>query len=232
MNNTKENPLPANFNGMNLHGHGISHYSNSNIKRLIHYSEKEQARILAEYYKFMVVRHPLDRLVSSYIDKINIVVKTGQFPNVRKHVIDLNLRKFGKSEVSFSAFLEYITHEAHNAFMNPHWAPATDICDACNLKYHKIVKLETQEEDLLDLVPHLGPYNRTNKVHANQQGSGTASTFSRNLTAYANVDEKLLADILALGFDKDMELFGYSMDKRHNVHGLNITCSSDELQCC
>ena len=223
VNNTKENPLPANFDGRYLHT-GISHYSN--IKSLVSYGEKEQASILAEYYKFMVVRHPLDRLVSSYIDKIVV----GKFANVRKHVMDLNLRKFGTSEVSLSAFLEYIIE--HKASMDPHWAPATEICDPCNLKYHKIVKLETHEEDLLDVVPHIGPYNRTNKVHANHQGSGAASTFSRNLPAYANVDEKLLSDILALGFDKDMELYGYSMDKITNVRGLNITCSSDELQCC
>ena len=224
VNNTNENPLPANFDGRKLHSKGISHHSN--IKRLTRYSEKEQARILAEYYKFMVIRHPLDRLVSSYIDKIVV----GKYANVQKHVMDLNLRKFGKSEVSLSAFLEYIIE--HKASINAHWAPATEICDPCNLKYHKIVKLETHEEDLLDVVPHIGPYNRTNNVHANHQGSGAASNFSRNLPAYANVDENLLSDILALGFDKDMELFGYSMDAKYNLHGLNITCSSDELKCC
>ena len=223
VNNAREEALPADFQGGVLHGNGMKKY---NIRRLDTYTKQQQKTILNEYYKFIVVRHPFDRLVSSYNDKIVL----GNFPSDRKRVIDLNMKNHGKSETDLRAFFEYIIKTKAN--MNRHWAPATEICDPCNVQYDKIVKLETHTQDLLDVISHLGPYNRTNDVHANYKGSGAASAFSWRLQAYKDIGEKLLADMLKLGFDKDLDLFGYSAGDVSDPLGMEVKCASEELRCC
>ena len=223
VNNTLKQPLPPDFYKKSIHGETARY---KYIKTLSEYSKKQQNKILNEYYKFMVVRHPLDRLVSSYNDKVAL----GSTFEIRKRVVDFSVKNHLTSEPDLGAFFKYIIKTKAN--MDRHWAPATDICDPCNVKYDKIVKLETQAQDLLDVISHLGPYNRTNEVHANYKGSGAASTFSWRLQAYRNISQKLLADILALGFDKDMDLFGYSMGNLSDPLGLQVRCASDKLNCC
>ena len=116
--------------------------------------------------------------------------------------------------------------------MNCHWTSATDICDPCNVEYDKIVKLETQAQDLFDVIPHLGPYNRTNDVYMNRKGAGAGSSSSWRLHACANISEKLLTDVLAQGFDKDMDLCGYSMGNLSDPLGFQVKCASCKLKCC
>ena len=41
-------------------------------KYLSEWPKEEQAEILKKYYKFMFVRHPLERLLSAYRDKVRI----------------------------------------------------------------------------------------------------------------------------------------------------------------
>ena len=138
------------------------------------------------------------------------------------------LQRRGTDIVDFPAFLEFLLELRPDT----HWRPAALICDPCNVQYDKIVKLETFEEDLLDVIPHLGPHNRSDAVHKNKKGSGAATSFHKHLPAYRNVDHDLFRDIVAIGYDKDMELFGYSMSNRSSSPGIEVMCFSDKLKCC
>ena len=53
---------------MDLHYGGLKKFG---IKPLKGYSAKEIMNILEDYYKILVVRHPLDRLFAAYNDKLN-----------------------------------------------------------------------------------------------------------------------------------------------------------------
>ena len=74
LNNSAEKPLPSDFKMEKLRKDTIVKSKwepeNFGIKRLSDYNGNARQRILKDYYKFMVVRHPLDRLLSCYMDKI------------------------------------------------------------------------------------------------------------------------------------------------------------------
>ena len=225
-NNSSPDPLPADFSGGQLHGVGLEKYG---IYSLNKYSQLQQQKILEDpqYYKFMVVRHPLDRLVSAHNDKIILI--DNNLAKERKQVLDLHFKNHGKVSNDLHAFIEYILET--KSHLNRHWAPVTALCDPCNIKYDKIVKLETQTDDLLDVISHLGPYHRMNSVHANHKGSGAAHSFSWNLSRFNGVNEELFRRFLHIGFEQDMKLFGYKWSNASAARGLDMQCSS-ETKCC
>ena len=168
-NNTIRTPLPSSFDGGYIHGDGLKRYK---IYRLHSYSKQDQNKILQNYYKFIVVRHPLDRLISGHNDKI----LRGELMYLRNQIIKICQRDHGDSNYDLTALLEYIVHKKYH--MDDHFFPATFLCDPCNVKYDKIVKLETQNKDLLEVLPHLGPYGRGTNAHQNHHGTGAAANFS------------------------------------------------------
>ena len=218
VNNTIRTPLPSSFTGNSLHVNGLKQYK---IHRMDNYSKSDQKRILENYYKFMIVRHPLDRLISGHNDKII----NGEFMNIRNQIIKMHERDYGDSNYDLSAFLEFILHQKYQ--MNHHWFPTTGLCDPCNVKYDKIVKLETQAEDLPDVLPHLGPYGRGKSVHRNHQGTGTESKFSWSRPVLNGVNSDLLQKVMGIGYDLDMELFGYNFE-----NGSELSCRYGESNCC
>ena len=216
-NNTIRTPLPSSFIGNSLHTDGLKPYK---IYRLNSYSKNNQTRILENYYKFMVVRHPLDRLISGHNDKVLKGKST-----TRNQIIKMRKRYHGDSAYDLSAFLEFILHQKYQ--MNAHWLPTTGLCDPCNVKYDKIVKLETQAEDLAEVLPHLGPYGRGKNVHRNHHGTGAASKFSWSRPELKSVNRDLLQKVIGIGYDLDMELFGYNFDNRSELN-----CRYGESNCC
>ena len=228
LNNSAEQSLPSDFKmnlTQNVHGFTRWEPESYGLRRLSDYNSTSRQRILKNYYKFMVARHPLDRLLSGYMDK---TVGNNEHFRALQQMSRLQLQRRGTDMIDFPAFLELLLEVTPNT----HWIPAAKICDPCNVKYNKIVKLETLEEDLLDVVPHLGPHNRSIVVHSNKKGSGAATSFYKYLPAYRNIDGNLFKDIMAVGYDKDMELFGYSMSNVSSSPGIDVMCSSNKLKCC
>ena len=103
MNNTLNQSLPADFHGI----HRQIKKGKHSIRQLYQYSKQQQNRIINEYYKFMVVRHPLDRLVSSY----NHIINMANGPEHRDRMIDLNVKNHGNSEPDLRVFFEYIIEQ-------------------------------------------------------------------------------------------------------------------------
>ena len=73
------------------------------LRRLNAFRKEEIHKILASYYKFMVVRHPFERLVSAYRNKFED--KTHVKPHF--HVEDIIAQDHG-TEVTFSKFVKYL----------------------------------------------------------------------------------------------------------------------------
>lgn len=105
---------------------------------------------LQTYYKFMVVRNPLERIVSGFRDKIEPPLnfaKQNRFPESVKRDI---LQRFRHTEllywqqtakqslfnisVRFQEFVGYLL-ESRKANLNEHFLPSMDICHPCLIKY-------------------------------------------------------------------------------------------------
>ncbi|KAK2140326.1 hypothetical protein LSH36_1383g00023 [Paralvinella palmiformis] len=121
---------------------------------------------LKNYFKFMVVRHPFDRLRSAYVDKF-----TGPGPahNYFPKYVDLIEKCFrgnlsidvgGQPMISFEQFLILIAKQQRR-FVNAHWLDYVNSCQPCLIQYDHVIKMESFGEDLKVVLDHLN--QTTNK---------------------------------------------------------------------
>jgi len=93
---------------------------------------------------FSMVRHPFERLVSAYLDKVVLVAG--------KLIAE-------RGNASFPSFVRWLTSKVHkdvcfkngesrDCAMNPHWLPLQARCFYCMVPYKIIAKFETFSEDL------------------------------------------------------------------------------------
>ena len=120
-------------------------------------TEKLRRKALDSATKFLVVRHPMDRLVSSYLDK---VADTSKEPNLLKHrdVKNAILESAGKKPElgtvpTFPEFIDYVLEETKDLHSPRDWKGVMtwksyfSKCLPCDVKYDVIMKLETHTED-------------------------------------------------------------------------------------
>ncbi|MBP7242588.1 sulfotransferase family 2 domain-containing protein [Amaricoccus sp.] len=131
---------------------------------------------VGDCFKFAVVRHPEDRVVSSFIDKV-----CGADRNAR-WVKDMLVRAGHGDAISFDGFLDYL-ETADETTVDPHWRRQSYI-----LEGHRMdawVRLEHLAEDFA----HIGP----------RVGAAHLDVFSRRLqsNAYdpASMEAALAADM-------------------------------------
>jgi len=80
----------------------------------------------ADYFKFLIVRHPFIRLVSAYKSR--------------------GMKTSSGGNVSFPDFVDHLIRTPPN-LMDKHWAPYTKVCIPCNISYDAILKVETLKSD-------------------------------------------------------------------------------------
>lgn len=123
---------------------------------------------LAEYYKFTVIRNPLERLVSSYRNKIEppLMGHSLKFPNYLKRQIFEQYRpvvyhywvKSGANyniSITFSEFVDYYIDSFKDS-LNPHIKPFTRICHPCSIPFDFYIHFSNYSQDVKMLVNKVG----------------------------------------------------------------------------
>jgi chondroitin 4-sulfotransferase 11 len=109
------------------------------------------------FFTFLVVRHPFDRLLSAYRDKLERLTEY----NLRYHMKDaprMTDRRYNSSVAAsptFAEFVDYLVRTPPN-LMDSHWAPYSKLCLPCNVSYSAVLKAETVQHDADWLFPRLG----------------------------------------------------------------------------
>ena len=103
----------------------------------------------SDYFTFTVVRHPFDRVLSAYRDRIlkgcSYQAKTHIPKMLESSAIKYDKKGCVATFPTFRQFVEYIlTDEGRDA---DHWNRYSAACAPCLVSYDAIVKLETSEED-------------------------------------------------------------------------------------
>ena len=120
---------------------------------------------LGNYTSFLFVRHPLDRLVSGYLNKFGTAALDAYFPKLYaakikkryggRHTTHGGAASEQRSEgrITFEEFARWVSdpHPASGA-RNEHWAPMVDLCHPCSIPYTVIGKMETLFEDAQHLM--------------------------------------------------------------------------------
>lgn len=181
-------------------------------------TEAERQKALSKATKFLVVRHPLDRLVSSYLDK---VADTTKEPNLLKHrdvktaILTQAGRKAEPGMVpTFPEFVDYVVRETQG-LQSPRdwkrvmtWKSYSSKCLPCDVKYDVIIKLETHTEDEKWLI------NTRNLTQLSKVRDW------RHLSSSKSLRDSLLSQLskdqlsaIYTNYKVDFEMFNYTMNK-------------------
>ena len=165
-----------------------------------------QTKVLSNYTKIMVVRHPIDRIISLYYDKLYV---PHDDPNAtcqcckmwgkqimkqdRKNATALQ-RKTGRG-VTLAEFLRYTADTRHNS---DHFNEQYKLCHPCSVNYDYILKTETMAQDALEVI-----------TRAFNSSLPFLSSNPTDKTTKEILHSTSLKDKLIKRFQVDFKMFGY-----------------------
>jgi hypothetical protein len=153
-------------------------------------------------FSLAVVRNPFDRLMSGYLDKVNIVTKIP-----------------GKEWASFGNFVDAIA-QVKPENLNVHWMPIATHCVATGPNAYAYTKFYRMEDSLssalVDAFSKLGFSSATVKNTLEQSGVGNPNTDSshdlKQRTDFYLQQRVGLKDVIHGLYEVDLELGNYSFD--------------------
>lgn len=193
---------------------------------------------------FLIVRHPFERLLSAYRDKLqfalphtfhqklgNMIIRKYRKAVSYQHGDSANAhpimnsihssqhqpkaKKVGTRWPTFSEFVEFLLFEAKaDAPLDMHWTPITNFCTPCQVKFDIIAKFETLEEDQRYLIEKAGLRDIIRPEHKNS-GKGK-NTNELLMSYYAQLTKSQVKGLYEV-FKYDFELFDYRPDEFFKV---------------
>jgi chondroitin 4-sulfotransferase 11 len=191
-----------------------SDYHRAYVKELAYanYTQRTVDYLLAAYFKFVFIRHPLERLLSAYADKINTTSEE-KFENIDYAGYIKQLCRGNSSNnstnfanpVTFQEFLCYVS-KAPPSKLNRHWQPYWMICTFCqsSWRYDFIGEYDSMEEEANVLLNRWGVrtlrFPTKNFTRQNQ--------VDRFKNAYDSVPKSVIHAVYRR-YRLDFDLFGY-----------------------
>lgn len=178
---------------------------------LAKYSEAEIQYRLKHYFKFMFVRHPVDRLLSAYRNKFGEHFKDFEQKYGRKIVKNFRPNPPADprgDDVTFGEFLLYVA-SSKKSELNEHWSAYVDLCQPCSVSYDFVGFYEDFEEDIAFLLDAL-MLNRI--LHFPQKQAYYKPLSDESKMEYIKRVPNSTLDKLVEALSMDFELFGYPSD--------------------
>ena len=146
--------------------------------------DSTRLNMIRDYYKFVIIRHPLERLVSGFRNKIEPPFNdmSVRFPNYIKLTI---LQRYRKTEferwmdsktkynlsVTFEEFVLYYVNSDLTK-INPHLKPVIHTCHPCRVRYNFYGNFRTYGQDALMAMRRLNidsRFYRNKSLHSSSQ---------------------------------------------------------------
>lgn len=187
---------------------------------------------LSKYFKFMVVRHPLERLVSGFRNKLEspvIFSKRGVFPqsvkrDILKQFQPKVLRRWhtlhGSYNISvgFPLYVQYVVKKAFRHNLNEHFILETDICHPCAMRYDFYVNFRTITSDIADIIDKFEmntKYYRNESLH--RPGELTREIMHQYFSQLSVKEKLMLLDALREELDFHYSLFPDEKDSHYDI---------------
>ncbi|KAJ9591566.1 hypothetical protein L9F63_001920 [Diploptera punctata] len=157
---------------------------------------RERVELLSQITRFIIVRHPFERILSAYRDKLE-----------HRKNREFYYKKYGyeiQQEPTFEEFLKFIVKTKK---FDEHWRPFYIECAPCELNYQYILKMESLDTEqiyfatkfnLLQFLPNITNSNPVGRTHLD---------IAKNY--YSQISKQLLGAVYLL-YEMDFRLFDYS----------------------
>ncbi|CAH1248432.1 CHST11 [Branchiostoma lanceolatum] len=213
--------------------HELGWIHKQDFRLLKHYSKKEADMRLATYNKLIVVRDPLERLASAWLDKFVhnphrfSYIRRLQRKTLKKNWTKTTTKRSGSwnrrgSEGITSVvqspvpFRDFIRSVIDNIYPNAHWEPFFSLCAPCQVKYDFIAHTDTLAADFRLFFHKIGAVVKDSILPRQYPTRGKAGL--------GNIFREVpTEDIRRIGeiYKPDFDMFGYSFDADHALieHG-------------
>ena len=194
------------------------------------------ASIFKHYTKFLIVRNPLDRILSAYY---NIVNKEPGGLGPQDFVITAITKRFNTNNknLTFAQFVDFLTDKTHqisaSILYDRHFDTYAHACKLCDIDYDYVIRYETMATDSKPILKALGfPEDYFLKADTVHKGSRAHRQFGSGvsyLKEYLDLNQSQL-DKLLQRYQIDMRLFGYKFNEKFGIASckmedmLNGTC--------
>ena len=197
---------------------------NTYLKKLSSYSPKEIRHRLDNYYKFVFVRNPLERILSAYKNKFTLTYNTYFHMHYGRKII----KRFRKnpsaksletgSDVTFPEFIRYLLDPATTKkdLFNAHWRQYYQLCLPCLVNYDFIGKFDTLDADISSVLSHLHVDHmiRFPKRPYSAKRPRTADILRASFTNISSEDIHKLWELYSV----DFAMFGYEYPDLEEAH--------------
>ena len=193
---------------------------------------------LSSYTKFIVVRHPLDRLISAYRDKMrggDVTFKEGAMKVVERYRTNIT------NNDTFPTFKEFVKMTLTNSALarNEHWKSYFFKCDPCYVNYDYVLKVETMDHDMrmfLSEVYHdrLSFVSDTRLNSFKPPSELSDNPYSHKLKLFEDLSAEEVEKITSK-FHYEHEFYGYSFNQKTLHAGCcdqHISVTEAATKCC
>jgi hypothetical protein len=184
------------------------------LRPLEGFSEKQIEYRLKNYFKFIFVRHPLDRLASAFRDRLKSdhTMPKRLFSKriIRKYRDKETATEQGNQDVQFKEFVRWIVDPRNRpSRYNFHWRPQTDLCLPCHIDYDFIGHYETLSSDAAVVLERIRATPRVSFPNTDPDNRHRYNVTERRAKLYADVDASDVERLRTVVYAEDMQLFGF-----------------------
>ena len=214
--------------------HEVPFLRKHNLRYLNTYPRSEIQIRLKTYFKFMITRHPLLRVLSAFRQKFQKPNVYWYFrPRIGRHIEikygHIPSKQSTGNNVTFEQFVHFLADTDPTGY-NLHWKPISMICDPCQISYDYIVKLETSYDDYPHIFAQLKNASDSKIRALDETAKHKAVTDFDLVNGYYN---KIPAEYMAIfkrNYNIDMAMFGYTWNTTSMSQGCRIKTEGKE--CC
>ncbi|CAL4070926.1 unnamed protein product [Meganyctiphanes norvegica] len=179
-------------------------------------SSSSMKRVFKKSFKLLVVRHPFERILSAYRDKLedyqrDLMFRDGYYYTmygkniVRVYRDQQDISLANHTEPTWREFVRYLANTPSSKF-DEHWKPTYSLCSPCIVKYDVIAKMETFSEDTQFVINQLGLEDQLTVEWVHRTAKETTTEVAKK---YYSQLTKAQVDQLFNKYRLDFELFGY-----------------------
>ncbi|OWF34695.1 carbohydrate sulfotransferase 11-like [Mizuhopecten yessoensis] len=213
--------LTGSVNSSELNFGNVHTYHQSKLNFLRKYSFRRRQQMLEEYKKYIVVRNPLERLLSAYRNKLaGRGIKDTSFREAGKLIVKrIRLNATRESlkkgdDVTFLEFVKFLTDE-DTKHLNDHWELYARLCRPCLINYDFVGKYETIKRDADFILKDIGAPPEVRFPLRSEKYST-----EKTINTFDNFYSQIPADYIQKLYNRyrsDFDIFGYSLSDNLNV---------------